>query len=79
VTLRQLWLGAMARREQMRISMLPHICGKFDRARFIRTGYYAEFKYYPPPDTPAMREAREAIEKERAMHQARTWSQADGQ
>jgi hypothetical protein len=51
--------------------MLPHIGGKFDRDRFVRTGHYAEFRTYSPPDTPAMQAAREAVEMERAMHDAR--------
>ena len=62
---------AQARREQMRFAMLPHMGGKYDVARFLRTGHRAEFRYFAPPETPAMREAREQVERERAMHEAR--------
>jgi hypothetical protein len=55
----------------MRFSMLPHIGGKYDVGRFIRTGHRAEFRYYAPPETPAMIAAREEVERERAMHEAR--------
>ena len=68
MTLRVLWLMAMARREQLRFTMLPHIGGKFDRERFIRTGHYAEFKTYAIPDTPAIRKAKEDLERERLQH-----------
>ena len=71
MTLRVLWTMAQGRREQMRFSMLPHIGGKYDVGRFIRTGHRAEFRYYAPPETPAMIAAREEVERERAMHEAR--------
>ena len=32
---------------------------KFDAERFLRTGYVAEFKTYPLPDTPEMNAALE--------------------
>ncbi len=57
---------AQARREQVRLTILPHLGGKFDRERFIRTGAYIECKAYPLPDTPAIRAAREELEREQA-------------
>ena len=41
---------------------------RFDAARFIRTGQLIEWGHYGAPDTPAMREAKAAIEREREMH-----------
>lgn len=67
LSLRILWLMAMARREQMRFAMLPHMAGKFDAARFIRTGTVQQRQTYSPPDTPAMRAAYEQAEREQAM------------
>jgi hypothetical protein len=66
----------MARREERRrlaldVRGLVWQQGKFDAERYIRTGGVAEYRYYPPPDTPAMQAAREAVERERAMHEAR--------
>jgi hypothetical protein len=55
----------MARREQMRFAMLPHMGGKFNHERFIRTGFYGERKAYPLPDTPLQRQAFEDLERER--------------
>lgn len=60
-----------AKRRQQRILMLPHLASKFDVERFLRTGVVMEFGRYEPPDTPAMREAREAIDEERRMHEER--------
>ena len=57
---------SQARREQVRLTILPHLGGKFDRERFIRTGAYVECKAYPLPDTPAIRAAREELEREQA-------------
>ena len=65
LTLRVLWTMAQARREQMRIAMLVHMGGKFDRERFVRTGAYFECKTYPLPDTPAIRAAKEELERQR--------------
>ncbi len=62
---------AQARREQMRMTMLPHLAGKFDRERFVRTGGYVECKAYPLPDTPAIRAAREELEREQAARKER--------
>lgn len=62
---------AQARREQRRFAMLPHIGGKYDVARFLRTGSYQKYQYFAPPETEAMRAAREEVERERAMHEAR--------
>jgi len=42
--------------------------GKFDTERFVRTGALWEYATYAPPQTAAMREAKEAIEREREMH-----------
>jgi len=41
---------------------------RFDAARFIRTGELVEWGNYGAPDTPAMREAKAAVEREREMH-----------
>jgi len=38
---------------------------KFDAERFIKTGKLAEFRQYPLPDTPQMREALEAAYREK--------------
>lgn len=51
--------------------MLPHIGGKYDVARFLRTGSYQKYGYFAPPETEAMHKAREEVERERAMHEAR--------
>ncbi len=42
---------------------------RFDAERFIRTGHLAEWGNYGAPDTPAMREAKAAVEREREMHE----------
>ncbi len=41
---------------------------RFDAARFIRTGRLMDWGNYGVPDTPAMREAKAAVEREREMH-----------
>jgi len=41
---------------------------RFDAERFIRTGQMVEWGNYGVPDTPAMREAKAAVEREREMH-----------
>lgn len=41
---------------------------RFDARRFVRTGQVVEWGNYGVPDTPAMREAKEAVEREREMH-----------
>lgn len=41
---------------------------RFDVERFLRTGHLIEWGVYEAPDTPAMREAREDVEREREMH-----------
>ena len=41
---------------------------RFDAERFIRTGQLVEWGHYGVPDTPAMREAKAAVEREREMH-----------
>jgi len=71
LTLAVLWEMAQARREQRRFAMLPHIGGKYDVARFLRTGAYQKYGYFAPPENDAMRKAREEVERERAMHEAR--------
>lgn len=59
---------AQGRREQVRFSMLPNMAGKFDVARFLRTGYAGEggrrMQSSWLPDTPAMREALEQHQRE---------------
>ena len=42
---------------------------RFDAERFIRTGTLVEWGNYGVPDTPAMREAKAAVEREREMHE----------
>ena len=42
---------------------------RFDADRFVRTGQLTEWGNYGVPDTPAMREAKEAVERERKMHE----------
>jgi hypothetical protein len=42
---------------------------RFDAERFIRTGQLLEWGHYSAPDTPAMREAKAAVEREREMHE----------
>lgn len=42
---------------------------RFDAERFIRTGNLMEWGNYGAPDTPAMREAKAAVEREREMHE----------
>jgi len=42
---------------------------RFDAGRFIETGHLIEWGNYGAPDTPAMREAKAAVEREREMHQ----------
>ena len=41
---------------------------RFDAERFIRTGNVVEWGNYGAPDTPEMREAKAAVERERDMH-----------
>jgi len=41
---------------------------RFDAERFIRTGQLTEWGNYGVPDTPAMREAKAEVEREREMH-----------
>ncbi len=41
---------------------------RFDAEHFIRTGQLVEWGNYGAPDTPAMREAKAAVEREREMH-----------
>ena len=41
---------------------------RFDVARFIRTGHLIDWGNYGAPDTPAMREAKVAVEIERELH-----------
>jgi len=71
LTLAVLWEMAQARREQMRFTMLPHIAGKYDVQRFLRTGSYQKYDHFAPPENEAMRKAREEVERERAAHEAR--------
>ncbi len=42
---------------------------RFDTELFIRTGHLMEWGNYGAPDTPAMREAKAAVEREREMHE----------
>ncbi len=42
---------------------------RFDTERFIRTGKLMEWGKYDVPDTPGMREAKAAVEREREMHE----------
>lgn len=46
--------------------MLPHLTGKFDVGRFLRTGGVIERRAYPVPDTPAFRQAQEELAREQA-------------
>jgi hypothetical protein len=62
---------AMARREQMRTAMLPHLAGKFDVERFLRTGFAGERRSYPLPMTPTMIAAIEDAEREAEALKAR--------
>jgi hypothetical protein len=41
---------------------------RFDAERFLRSGSLVEWGTYGVPDTPAMREAKAAVEREREMH-----------
>lgn len=41
---------------------------RFDVERFIHTGTVREWGHYGAPDTPAMQEAKIAIEREQEMH-----------
>jgi len=41
---------------------------RFDAARFVRTGQLMQWGNYGLPDTPAMQEAKAAVEREREMH-----------
>ncbi len=41
---------------------------RFDAERFVRTGQLIAWGNYGVPDTPAMREAKAAVEREREMH-----------
>jgi hypothetical protein len=42
---------------------------RFDAGRFIRTGQLIEWGKHDAPDTPAMREAKANVEREREMHE----------
>ena len=42
---------------------------RFDAELFIRTGEVIEWGNYGVPDTPAMQEAKAAVEREREMHE----------
>jgi hypothetical protein len=42
---------------------------RFDADRFIRTGQLIEWGKYDVPDTPGMRKAKAAVEREREMHE----------
>ena len=42
---------------------------RFDAGRFVRTGQLMEWGDYGVPDTPEMREAKAAVERERDMHE----------
>ena len=42
---------------------------RFDAERFIRTGSLIEWANYGAPDTPEMRDAKAAVEREREMHE----------
>ena len=42
---------------------------RFDADKFIRTGQLIEWGKYDVPDTPAVREAKAAIDREREMHE----------
>ena len=44
---------------------------RFDPGRFIKTGHIAEYKAYPLPDTPQMREALEAAYREKERQAGR--------
>ena len=41
---------------------------RFDAERFVRTGQLIQWGRYGAPDTPAMREAKAAVEREWEMH-----------
>jgi hypothetical protein len=51
--------------------MLPHMGGKFDVGRFIKTGHVVECRAYPVPMTPTMITAIENAEREAAELKAR--------
>lgn len=55
------------RRQQARFAMLPHLVGKFDMDKFIRTGSVAEPIRQPLPDTPAFRAAKEEWERDQVI------------
>ena len=42
---------------------------RFDAERFVQTGRMIEWGNYGVPDTPAMREAKGDVERERLMHE----------
>jgi len=73
MTLRVLWRMVQGARQSRRalacdVRALVWQQKKFDADRFIRTGALWEFGNYGVPDTPAMRKARQDIEREREMH-----------
>jgi hypothetical protein len=41
---------------------------RYDVEKFLRTGQVIEWGTYGVPDTPAMREAKAEVEREREMH-----------
>ncbi len=51
--------------------MLPHLAGKVDVERFLRTGFVSERRSYPLPMTPTMIAAIEDAEREAAELKAR--------
>ncbi len=44
---------------------------RFDAERFVTTGKIAEYKKYPLPDTPQMREALEAAYRQKELQAGR--------
>ena len=44
---------------------------RFDAERFVKTGKVAEYKKYPLPDTPQMREALKAAYREKERQAGR--------
>ena len=64
---------AHARRERQRVLALDvrftiWTQGKFDAESFVKQGQHAVYGPQQIPDTPAIRAAREALEKEREQH-----------
>ena len=75
LTLRQLWLMAEGRRQQMRFAMLPHIGGKYAVENFLKRGVVNQYKCHPIPSTPAIEKAKADLEEERRMHERRQHGQ----